>query len=541
MLFSSARVRGARALLALVASLTMIGAGARPTIAVVPLDDRPVTRQLPRMLAAIAGTDVAMPPRTILGKYLTPAQPDAIVAWLRSDETRDAFAWVVSTDTIAYGGLIASRAPYTSEALAITRLRDLAAARALRPSADVSLFGTVMRLAPTGVPELGAAASFFLAGPNVERVQEYANLPDPPNTPETARKAATLREQIGAANLDAYLATRARDRSVDSFAMQLVAEGAFDRIALGQDDAGPQGLHLRDLAVLRNDARRFGLGARVSIESGADELGMTLVGAALARHAGWKPTVRVRYSRADGAQVEDPLEFAPIDSTIGSLIATDGAARTEDASADIDLFVRVAATSDADDARFLDAIAGDVHAGKLVAIADLTFLAAQNAYTNRLVEGMIARGVAGGLAGFASWNTTANTVGTTLPEAIAVGVGKRTGAYDRAAHVRFLLDRYIDDYAFHAFVRPVLNDDLTERGVADHTYLLPNVAGATASENRALLWPYSLALLHDVFPEYRECALVITLPWDRTFETQIDVRLRAANAPASACAPNRSP
>jgi hypothetical protein len=541
MRFSSARMRGARALAASLAFVACVGAAPRPTIALVPLDDRPVTRQLPRMLAAIAGTDVAMPPRTMLGNYLTPAKSDDIVGWLRSDATHGAYAWVVSTDTIAYGGLIASRAPYTSEALAITRLRDLAAARAVRPFADVALFGTVMRLAPTGVPDLGAAASFFLAGPNVERVQEYANLPDPPNTPETIRKAAALRAQIGEADLSAYLQTRARDRSVDAYAMQLVAEGDFDRIVLGQDDAGPQGLHLRDLAALRADARAFRLGDRVSIESGADELGMTLVGAALVRHAGWTPAVRVRYSRADGAAVEDPLEFAPIDTTIGSLIRTDGAVRSERDDADLDLFVRVAGTSDADDAAFLEAIVDDVRRGKLVAVADLTFLAGQDAYTNRLVEGMIAHGVAGKIAGFASWNTTANTVGTTLPEAIAVGVGLRSHTYDRGAHVRFLLNRYVDDYAFHAFVRPVLNADLSTIGIPDHTYLVPAVAAITARENDTLLWPYALALLHDVFPDYGDCALTITLPWDRTFETQIDVRTRPAGAPFADCRPTRTP
>jgi hypothetical protein len=545
MAFSSARRLGARVVRAVLVGACVaacVAAAPRPTIALVPLDDRPVTLELPKMLAAIAGTDVVAPPRTTVGKYLVPGDPEAIVAWLRSDATKDAYAWVVSTDMIAYGGLIASRAPSTSEALALTRLRDLAAARALRPDADVALFGTVMRLAPTGVPKLGAAASFFLAGPNVDRVEEYARLPDPPNTPETIRKAAALRAQIGDADLDAYLWTRGRDRSVDSYAMQLVAEGNFGRIVLGQDDAGPQGLHLKDLAALRKDARNFRLGKRVSIESGADELGMTLTGAALARHAGWTPRVRVRYSRSDGASVEDPLEFAPIDATIASLIGADGAVRTEGADADVDLFVRVAQTSDADDARFLDAIADDVQRGRLAAVADLTFLQGQNAYTNRLVEGLIARGIAGKIAGFASWNTTANTIGTTLPEAIAVGVGLRRQTYDRGAHVRFLLDRYIDDYAFHAFVRPVLNDDLAALGITDHTFLLPAVARAAGNENDELLWPLALDLLHEIFPETGDCALTITLPWDRTFETQIDIRTRAGrDAPFTDCLPTRTP
>jgi hypothetical protein len=31
-----------------------------------------------------------------------------------------------------------------------------------------------------------------------------------------------------------------------------------------------------------------------------------------------------------------------------------------------------------------------------------------------------------------------------------------------------------------------------------------------------------------VFPAYRDAGLTITLPWNRTFETQIDVRMNPA-------------
>jgi hypothetical protein len=87
-----------------------------------------------------------------------------------------------------------------------------------------------------------------------------------------------------------------------------------------------------------------------------------------------------------------------------------------------------------------------------------------------------------------------------------------------------MLDRYIDDYAFHQFVRPILNERLRSRGI-DTTLLMPEVAREAASANRALLWPYALDLLARIYPQYRDGALTITLPWDRTFETQIDVRL----------------
>ena len=387
-----------------------------------------------------------------------------------------------------------------------------------------------MRLAPTGVPKLGAAATFFAAGEPVDELTQYANLPDPPQTPEQKADAARLASTLGP-TLDAYVATRARDRDVDLFALQLTAEGKFDRIVIGQDDAGPVGLHLRDLAALRAFAGRWLPPERAAIEPGADELGMILTGAELARQARLVPRVRVRYSRADGGSVQDPLEFAPIDTTIADIIRACGAVRAPltDAHADIDLFVRVANTSDVDEAAFVDAIAAETAgdpASPRPAVADLTFLASDNMPEQRaLVETMIERGIAGKIDAFASWNTTANTIGTAIPTAIATFVGRKTRGFDPVMHAQFMLDRYADDYAFHDFVRPAVNTDLSNLGIDDHTYLLPAAASYAASQNRAGLWPRALALLRSIYPLYRDSGLTITLPWDRTFETELDVRL----------------
>ena len=505
------------------------------TFVVVPLDDRPVTAQLPRLLGAIAGVRVVEPPRPMLGRYLVPGDSAGIMRWLRDDAPRDAHAYVVSSDMIVYGGLVASRIPGVSRAVAYTRLQDLAAVRAARPSASFAVFGTVMRLAPTGVPKLGAAASFPFAGGDVwGAIQQYANLPDPPRTDQQRAFAAKLRAQLGPA-LDAYLDTRARDRDVDLFALRIAAEGGFDRIVLGQDDAGPVGLHLHDLAALRAFASAWLPPSRASIEPGADELAMALLSAALAREAVVVPRVRVIYSRPGGGSVNDPLEFAPIATTIADLVRTCGARPASDGdAADIDLFVRVAGTSDADESAFvarierpyLPSIANDPMRAPVTAVADLSFLATNDyAQHRKLTDDLIARHIAGRIDAFASWNTVANTIGTALPEAVAVVAGRRLGTYDARAHATFTLMRYVDDVAFHADVRPQLNTGLSAQGVDDHTYLLPGVARGAASENRAKLWRDGLDLLARIEPQFRDRGFTITLPWDRTFETELDVRL----------------
>ncbi len=219
-------------------------------VAFVPLDDRPVTLQLPLLLGHIAGRAVLAPPVALLGHYLTPGDPDGILRWLSSDATRPANALVVSLDMVAYGGLVASRVPGVPTYVAYTRLRQLAQLRADRPGLGIVAFGTIMRLAPTGVP---ATTPYWANGDVVDRIAEYASLPSPTRTADERARAAHLRALIGPKTLDAYLATRARNRDVDQFALQLAAEGTFDEIVLGQDDAGPAGLHVADVAAVEPD------------------------------------------------------------------------------------------------------------------------------------------------------------------------------------------------------------------------------------------------------------------------------------------------
>jgi hypothetical protein len=484
----------------------------------VPLDDRPVTSQLPLMLGRIAGVRVESPPRELLGHYLTLGQPDAIVAWLNRQAQRpDNDAFVVSSDMLAYGGLLASRIPGATYADAYFRLRELAHLRAEHPRAWIGVFGTVMRLAPTGVP---AGTPFFAPYPAWSYLQQYANLPDPLPPSQEAR-AARLRASIGHATLDAYLATRARDLAADRLLLQLTAGGTIDRLVLGQDDAGPVGLHVPEVALLRAlVAADPVLTQRASIEPGADELGMALVAHAIARHAGWIPRIAVRYSTPEGAAFQDPLEYAPISTAIDRLIALCGGVR-DDARPQIVLYVRVPRTSASQDDALIAAMRGDVADGRSVALADLSYLVSYRAQA-QFAQRILADGVAAKLDAYASWNTNANTVGTALAEAVAAGAGRRMHTYNDLAHRTFTFVRFVDDYAFHDFVRPQLNDALDAQGVKDHTLLEATFAAASAEQDRALLWARALPILNALDPGYHIAALSIGLPWQRTFETSVD-------------------
>ena len=490
------------------------------TIVFLPLDDRPVTAQLPVMLGRIAGVAVDAPPPRLLGRGLDPGRSDALIAWLNREAAHarsDAF--VISSDMLAYGGLIASRVPGVSYADAYSRLREIEHLRARRPKAWIGTFGTIMRLAPTGVP---AGTPFFAAYPAWTYLQEYAGLHDPP-LPSEAARAQQLAQAIGPATLEAYLATRARDVAVDRLLLKMTAAGTIDRLVLGQDDAGPAGLHVREVALLQAELSAQNLTERASIEPGADELGMALVARAIARSAAWQPRVAVRYSTPDGASYQDPIEYAPVSTAIDALIRLCGGVR-DDGAPEIVLYVRIPKTSaDRDDA-FAAAMAGDAAAGRSVALADLSYLTSYGDQA-AFARSILSSGLAARLDAYASWNTNANTVGCALAEAIAAGAGRRMRTYDALAHRTFTFVRFLDDYAFHDVVRPDLNATLGAQGITDHTLLAPEVAASLERRESALLWEYAGAILPQLDPGYHIAAMTIDLPWNRTFEAGIEAGL----------------
>jgi hypothetical protein len=495
-------------------------------IVFVPMDDRPVTLQLPVMLGRIAGDPVVPPPLDTLGHYLQPGSPDRIISWLNSRAPQDASAYVISTDMLNYGGLLSSRVPGSTYVDDYFRDREFGHLRDRHPNAWIAAFGTIMRLAPTGIPAIGAGVSYWWSGETWQYLWDYAKLHDP-LLPSEENVAAMLRAEAGPA-FDQYLSDRARDLAVDSLLVHDADSGdPIDHLVLGQDDAGPVGIDVPDRMQLEAEIAAENAGSRVDIEPGADELGMALVAHALARQIGWQPRISVRYSTPNGANAHDPLEYAPVSDAIDGLIHQVGGV-VVDSDPEIVLYVRVPWTTQAQDDAFIAAMRADLDTGRSVALADLTYLEGGGepgyAHQAEFAQRILADGIASRLDAYSSWNTNANTVGTALAEAVAAGVGRRAGTYDARAHKEFTFMRFVDDYAYHDLVRPVLNAQIKAKDLPT-MILTPPVDEGIADENRDLLWNDAVRILAQLYPGYHIAAISITLPWDRTFETKIEVGL----------------
>ena len=76
----------------------------------VPLDDRPITYTYPQMVAAVAGQEVIMPPRAMMGSLQKAANSQDLINFCQNAiKQGEVDAALICLDSLLYGGLITSR------------------------------------------------------------------------------------------------------------------------------------------------------------------------------------------------------------------------------------------------------------------------------------------------------------------------------------------------------------------------------------------------------------------------------------------------
>ncbi|MBI3309044.1 MAG: DUF4127 family protein, partial [Candidatus Melainabacteria bacterium] len=76
-------------------------------IALLPLDNRPVSCLLPKQIAEFSGIDLVLPERQYLGNVKQSANLDYIDDWIKA-LNKDKLL-ILALDTFMYGGLVQSR------------------------------------------------------------------------------------------------------------------------------------------------------------------------------------------------------------------------------------------------------------------------------------------------------------------------------------------------------------------------------------------------------------------------------------------------
>jgi Protein of unknown function (DUF4127) len=484
----------------------------------IPLDDRPPCLQFPEKMAQIAQVELVSPPRALLGKFTQPGDSQGIGQWIDAQDLSQFDAAIVSLDMLLYGGLVASRVFDTQLPDVKRRLQILHNIRKKAPQLPIYGSSVIMRLAPTADgkneayrEKLARWAEFSPDTTQAERVQKWA-------------------QEIPAEALQRYQQARTRNAQVNRWSLDLAQKNFFQYLILSQDDAHPRGVHVREREALVRQVQAQQLTDRVAIQPGADEVSMLLLARLLADKHRFQPRIRVVFSSEKMADQAMPFEDRPLRQTVSAHIRATGAQEVTDTThADLFFYVFTSRSDTAATRRFVQQLHRSTQQGRQIILADIDPKGDVQGGDVTFTENLRQLGAFSRLAGYACWNTAGNAIGTALPHGLLwalVQQKHRAGA--PKAQQWFMLNRLLDDYAFHSLVRPKAQRLIREKGWNSF-----RLSDAQAEEIRF----FCEKELQSLAPTYLEAVvgptagsvpkLSFALPWNRTFEAEIDCPIAA--------------
>lgn len=496
-------------------------------VGLIPLDERPANARYPRMIGAIAGVEVALPPSEALGSRRSPAPFGPLESWLH-DEASHLDALVVSLETLGHGGLIPSRTtgePLSNVLARLDALRDL---RRLRP--DLQLHGTTV---VTRIPDADDATEeppyWGRHGRALHRLSK-ALATGAPDRQE-------LRRRLPVSVVGDFLRRRLRNHAANLAALELVADGTLDSLVLSSDDTSVDSLGSGERRWLEGWVANMNLADRVLVYPGADEVGCVAVARLANRRAGRVPRIATFYALPGGEDAVAPYEDGLVSLTVGRQILAVGG---EPAESDPDLLLAVnppdpaggdwaidppELTIDSERrdrlAAFADEVARSVSRGVPVAVADVAYANGGDPLLLRMLD---ERSVLPGLAAYAGWNTAGNTIGTALAQGCAALLAD--GERGCEASERFLLHRFLEDWGYAAVVRGELRRRLrSSTGRSEPTEeALPEAAAYVEGRLGELL-----AGLPG-YGGWRVRPGSVVFPWGRTFECDFELERKLERA-----------
>lgn len=487
-------------------------------IVLIPLDDRPPCLQFPSKMGLIGHAEIVCPPRSILGRFTEFGKSDSIGLWLEKQDWKSFDAAIISLDMLAYGGLVASRVHETPLETALKRLTILKNIRKKAPQLKIYGSSVIMRLAPTA------------DGKNEAYREKLARWADFSPYPEHKTRVEELEKEIPTTALLNYKNARKRNWTLNMAAVQLVKDKIIDFLILSQDDAKPKGVHIKDRETLIQAIDSLNLKNQIAVQPGADEVSMLLLARALSDKYHYHPRIKAIYSSDSMARQAMPFEDRPLSQTVSFHIKAIGAEEvTEVSKADILFYVFTSRFEKGRANSFLDEIQ---HCSKPFIIADIDPKGDVQGGDIDFTEGGKARGLFNKIYGYASWNTAGNAIGTALPHGFLSSISKTVlkkktskKAQKQMAYAQkwFVMNRLLDDFAYHSIVRPQALALIKERKW-NAFRLTPEQTQEVEDFCLKQLLPLSLEWLKklDNTEGVRMTPFYFDLPWNRTFEAEID-------------------
>lgn len=496
-------------------------------IVMLPLDERPCNFDYPAMMPK-TNAELVLPPKEIMGDKKIPGDVEKIAKWLKENIV-DADACVLSLDTLVYGGIVPSRMHYYSEEELMARVDFIKTLREMNPHMKLYVFGLIMRCPhysssdeePDFYDECGAQLHLYGRYTHKEMLGII--------TKKEKKDFKRIKKAIKKEHLEDFINRRKLNLSVLMHALEFAADGTVDYFIVPQDDAAVYGFTSIDQIKVRDFLKTNALHMKTAMYPSADDTGLTLLARANAQLANVRPKVYVHYSSSKGGNCIPLVEDRILAETVKyHILAIDGIQVYSLSDADLVLAINMSSEHllthgfesvmpydiERNLAEFVNFMQYALSQDKFVAIADVAWL---NTGDTELTKIMQKEKMLMDIHAYAGWNTSSNTIGTTLCQAILYMIGG-----DKAGNDSFLMHRYFEDIGYMAYVREhVTEDHLPEMGL-DYYH-----ADAKEGDVSDLVGRELMKYMSENYPEIARPvkAIAIKMPWVRMFEVDIKLEI----------------
>ena len=442
-------------------------------IGFIPIDNRPVCYTLAKDITAIDKTlKLFIPPRELLGDLKHYANTDGIFNWIKTLPELDAF--IISLDTIAYGGLIPSRrCPDSFEDIKsrIFKFKEILTEK----KAKIYAFSSIMRISNNNINE--EEKEYWSKWG--KKIFDYSY--------HTHRLGceSCITNIIPSEILDDYLNTRKRNFEINKIYLEWQKEGFFDTLIFSKDDCAEYGFNVQEARILEK------LGGFT--KTGADEIPLSLLARALNKDLKVAPIFLEPTTKHLISNYED----VSIETSVKGQLELANCKITTPEDADILLYIN----------NFKD------HQGEIVMkiatepfdktwqppkkpymIADVRFA---NGADNNFVKEIFKHKLDENFYGYSAWNTSANTLGSLICTAKAKFKAQN---YDENAFLKLQMTRFLDDWAYQANCRQLQK-------------------APDCKELEKLIKPYKSKIEKFLGKEFD---VKYKYPWNRLFEVEIE-------------------
>lgn len=507
----------------------VVCANLNKTIIFVPHDNRPISFKQTADNIRDLGYEVLTPPEELLGNRENPyAKPEELSKWV-IENAKKADAAVISSDSMVYGSLVASRKHNLSEDVVLARVHNFEKIHQANPNMKLYVFGSIMRTPQTSEASGSEDANYYAQyGTDIARYTALTDKLEQDRLTHKERKQLQQYEQkIPKAALDDWLSRRQGNFLVSKNLIDLARNDVITYLALGCDDNAKYSQTNKERRALDNYGSDLGELKYQSV-AGIDEIGYVLLTRAVNNLQGDIPFVSVHYAKGTGENTIPAYSNEPIKNSIATHIKMAGGMKVNsDKGADLVFMVNTnfdGTTGAANDLNnvyipneniidFVNMVDEAVQANKKVGIGDITF---GNGSDNALMFSLYGKNLLDKLNAYSGWNTPTNSTGY----ALAMGMG--ANYTDRVGILKMLEVRYLDDWLYQANIRQAVANRLNSMpGEGDYgntkTRTLPAEKLATEALQK-MIADYGLEKFEG---QSYVADAQIRFPWQRMFEADI--------------------